>query len=82
MYEIYFSYFIYILNYYHITSLPQQIFFSKICLPDCSISKIRRATWRQFGDRVRRHYQHYVSQDNSITISNEVVVEQVKDRHF
>ena len=52
MYKIYFSYFFYILNYYHITSLPQQIFFSKICLPDCSISKIRRATWRQFGDRV------------------------------
>ena len=66
MYKIYFSYFFYILNYYHITSLPQQIFFSKICLPDCSISKIRRATWRQFGDRVTHitnvhvvHYQWY-----------------------
>ena len=33
-------------------------------------------------DGGRRHYQHYVSQANSITISNEVVVEQVKDRHF
>ena len=41
MYKIYFSYFFYIINLYHITSLLQQIFFSKICLPDCSISKIK-----------------------------------------
>ena len=53
MYKIYFAYFFYIINLYHITSLLEQIFFSKICLPDCSISKIRRATLRQFGDRVR-----------------------------
>ena len=33
-------------------------------------------------DGGRRHYQHYVSGTDSITSSNEVVVEKVKDRHF